>query len=148
MIASASDYDGDGDTTEGMYYEIAGLQEKLYAAIETYARKLPAHRSFTILPPTLLLCGRTKMVADTGDNGSAVRYTTWAGRLLMAAYNFRSHQGIPGAFAHGSSMIVQLLFDSITDLNTVISSPVDMSAAVRDDAGALRRQHRGIPPLG
>ena len=37
MVSSASDYDGDGDTTEGVYYEIEGLQEALYAAIQAYA---------------------------------------------------------------------------------------------------------------
>ena len=31
MVSSSKDYDGDGDANEGMYYEIEGLQNALYA---------------------------------------------------------------------------------------------------------------------
>ena len=136
MIASASDYDGDGDTTEGMYYEIAGLQEKLYAAIQVYAKEVAGTPIVydQASHPYFFADADEDGVADQAD-GKTVRYTTWTGRLLMAAYNYQVSLKDPGAFAHGNKYIVQLLFDSITDLNTVISAPVDMSAAVRDDAG-------------
>ena len=39
------------------------------------------------------------------------------------------------AFAHGGKYIIQLLYDSIEDLNIAISSPVDLSMANRIDAG-------------
>ena len=35
--AAAIDYDGDGNLTEGMYYEVDGLRAKLYQAIQAYA---------------------------------------------------------------------------------------------------------------
>ncbi|NIQ11394.1 MAG: hypothetical protein GWO08_16235, partial [Gammaproteobacteria bacterium] len=37
MLSSAVDYDGDGDIEEGIYFEIKGLKEQLYAAIQAYA---------------------------------------------------------------------------------------------------------------
>ncbi|MBI4730817.1 MAG: polyheme membrane-associated cytochrome C, partial [Chloroflexi bacterium] len=38
--SSAVDYDGDGNVTEGMYYEIEGLQQALYASIQSYANEI------------------------------------------------------------------------------------------------------------
>jgi hypothetical protein len=37
-LASVVDYDGDGDVQEGVYYEIEGLRNMLYAAIQAYAQ--------------------------------------------------------------------------------------------------------------
>lgn len=37
MEGSEVDYDGDGDMEEGMYYELEGCAEVLYAAIQAYA---------------------------------------------------------------------------------------------------------------
>jgi len=44
MQGTEKDYDGDGDKEEGVYYEIAGLQEILYQAIQTYATDVARHR--------------------------------------------------------------------------------------------------------
>ncbi len=46
MPGSQADYDGDGDITEGIYYEIEGVREYLYAAIQAYAADVAgtAHR--------------------------------------------------------------------------------------------------------
>jgi hypothetical protein len=41
----------------------------------------------------------------------------------------------PGAYAHGGKYIIQLLFDSLADLNTVIAEPVDQTAMRRIDSG-------------
>ncbi len=38
--ASLTDYDGDGDITEGIYYEITDLQNVLYELIRKYAREV------------------------------------------------------------------------------------------------------------
>ena len=40
MVSSAADYDGDGDTAEGMAVEIAGVQEALYQGILAYAKEV------------------------------------------------------------------------------------------------------------
>ncbi|MGC9333104.1 MAG: cytochrome C, partial [Anaerolineae bacterium] len=41
----------------------------------------------------------------------------------------------PGAYAHGGKYIIQLLYDSIEDLNQAVSQPVDLSNAHRIDHG-------------
>ena len=40
MAGSHVDYDNDGDISEGVYYEIAGLQEQLYSALQAYAAEV------------------------------------------------------------------------------------------------------------
>ena len=37
MAGSRSDFNGNGDTDEGIYYEMAGLQETLLKSIQAYA---------------------------------------------------------------------------------------------------------------
>ena len=80
---------------------------------------------------------------DTNDNGtvdadeanSDNRYASWTGRLLKAAYNYQLSVKDPGAFAHNAKYVIELLYDSIADLNTKLTTPVDLSAAHRIDAG-------------
>ena len=125
MAGSAVDYDGDGDVEEGIYYEIEGLQEALFQNIQAYAAEVAgsaiaydahAYPYFTDL-----------------DGGGA--YKAWTPRLLTAAYNYQVSVKDPGQYAHGGKYIIQLLHDSIADLNTVIPAPVDMATARRIDAG-------------
>ncbi|MBN2115346.1 MAG: hypothetical protein JW730_02175 [Anaerolineales bacterium] len=116
--ASAWDYDGDGDSGEGMFYEIEGLQGALLAEIQKYAADTagaeitydPAHHPYFL-----------------GTDGKA--YAKWTPRLLKAAYNYQVSVKDPGAFAHGNKYIVQLLYDSIEDLGG------DVTNFVRNDAG-------------
>ncbi len=77
--------------------------------------------------------------ADANDNGQVdegeERYATWTPRLLRAAYNYQVSNKDPGEFAHNGKYIIQLLYDSIADLNTAIAAPVDMAAMHRIDPG-------------
>ena len=130
MVSSNPDYDGDGDIEEGMYYEIEGLQTALYAEIQKYAAET-AGTGIVYDPaayPYWFADADGDGAADQGDNGPK-GYSTWTARLLKAAYNFQVSHKDPGAFAHGNKYIVQLLFDSITDLDG------DTSAFARTDAG-------------
>ena len=129
MVSSAKDYDGDGDVQEGMYYEIQGLQEILYAEMQKYA----ADKTGTGIVydaaafPYWFADANGDGTADQADSGAA-RFNTWTARLLKAAYNYQVSQKDPGAFAHGNKYIVQLLFDSIADLGG------DTSKLARTDA--------------
>ncbi len=137
MISSAPDYDGDGDVTEGMAGEIEGLQAALYTAIQSYATEkagLPIVYDAAAYP-YFFADKDADGKGDTNDSGGGVAYNAWTPRLLKAAYNYQVSIKDPGNFAHGNKYIVQLLFDSIEDLNTALSSPVDMSKMHRDDAG-------------
>ena len=137
MIASSKDYDGDGNVTEGIAQEIAGLQEALYAGIQAYAKEVAGTGIIydAATYPYFIADADGNGEADLNDTGGAVAYPTWTGRLLKAAYNYQVSVKDPGAFAHGNKYIIQLLFDSLEDLNTKLASPIDMSAMNRDDAG-------------
>jgi hypothetical protein len=63
------------------------------------------------------------------------QYNAWTGRLLQAAYNYQVSQKDPGAFAHGGKYIIQLLYDSIADLNDHVANPFDLSLLNREDPG-------------
>lgn len=131
--SSAVDYDGDGNVTEGMYFEIEGLQQALYAALQAYASEV-AGTPILYSPDSYPYFFADANANGTVDEGEG-NYTSWTPRLLKAAYNYQLSIKDPGSFAHGNKYIVQLLFDSIADLNTKLSNPVDMSAMHRDDAG-------------
>jgi hypothetical protein len=135
--ASSQDYDGDGNVEEGMFFEIQGLQEALYGAIQAYAKEVAGTGLVydQAAYPYFFADADGDGKGDTDDKGAGVRFTAWTPRLLKAAYNYQVSIKDLGAFAHGNKYIVQLLFDSIEDLNTKIAAPVDMSAMHRDDAG-------------
>ena len=133
MAGSLVDYDGDGDLEEGIAFEIAGLQELLYQAIQAYAADVSG------APVVYDSHAYPYFFNDDGngevDDGEAIfpnaSMHPGAPRLLKAAYNYQVSQKDPGAFAHGGKYIIQLLYDSIEDLNTGI----DISAANRIDHG-------------
>jgi hypothetical protein len=72
---------------------------------------------------------------EEGEANRDNRFLSWTPRLLKAAYNYQVSLKDPGGFAHGGKYLIQLLYDSITDLNSAISEPVDMAGAHRDDPG-------------
>jgi hypothetical protein len=131
MVSSAKDYDGDGNTTEGIYDEITGLQDLLYAQIRTYA-KAKTGTAIAYSPAAY-----PYWFADTNGDGKAGEdeavaangFKTWTARLLKAAYNYQLSVKDPGKFVHGGKYTIELLFDSIDDLGG------DVSKLARSDAG-------------
>jgi hypothetical protein len=119
MAGSLVDYDGDGDLEEGVFYETQGLQEILYAAMQDYAANV-AGTSIGYDAASY-----PYFFIDTNENGEvdedeAVRengFNAWTPRLLKAAYNYQVSLKDPGEFAHGGKYIIQLLYDSIEDLD-------------------------------
>ena len=75
-------------------------------------------------------------------------FDAWTPRLLKAAYNYQTSIKDPGAFAHGGKYIIELLYDSIEDLNTKLAEPVDMTALNRNRLRSLCRLGGSLPPLG
>jgi hypothetical protein len=135
MVSSAPDYDGDGDNAEGMYDELSGMRDALYSGMLAYAKDVAG---------TGLVydsAASPYFFADDDGDGKAdmkedapVRFTSWTPRLLKAAYNYQVSLKDPGAYAHGNKYIVQLLYDSLEDLNAKLGI-MDMSAMHREDAG-------------
>jgi hypothetical protein len=137
MEGSLVDYDGDGDTEEGIAVEIEGLQELLYQAIQVYAiEQAQAPIAYDVaMHPYFFLDTNKNGQADPDEANGDNRYNAWTARLAKAAYNYQMSLKDPGAFAHGGKYIIQLLYDSIEDLNTALSSPIDLSSANRIDDG-------------
>lgn len=128
---SKTDYDGSGDANEGMADEIGHLSDRLYAAMQAYAKSVagkPIVFSAEVYPYFFI---------DTNGNGSADkdelrfpnRYKSWTPRLMEAAYNYLFILKDPGAFAHNPIYTLQILYDSTADLGTKVS--VDLSKAKR-----------------
>jgi hypothetical protein len=127
------DYDGDGDMEEGIYYEIETLKEKLYEAIRQYALD-------TIHDPIVYDAhSHPYFFQDVNNNGIADEdedeYTSFTPRLLRAAYNYQVSLKDPNSYAHGGKYMIQLLYDSIQDLNSKFMVPVDMAGTHRGDEG-------------
>jgi len=124
MPGSLVDYDGDGDMEESVAAEITGMQELLYQAIQAYtANQIGTEAEYN--PDSYPYWFTT----------DGERFASWTPRLLRAAYNYQVAKKDAGAFAHGGKYIIQLLYDSIEDLNTVLAEPVDLSNAHRIDHG-------------
>jgi len=111
-LGTPIDYDGDGNTTEGVAMEISGLQDALYAAIQAYATNT-AGTSIAYDAASY-----PYFFVDANGNGQVDpdetdRYATWTPNLLRAAYNYQWAAKDPGKFAHNADYMMQVLFDSI-----------------------------------
>jgi hypothetical protein len=126
-----ADYDGDGDVREGRAAEISALKDKLYSAIQTYAKEITT-TAIAYNPDTHPYFFKD-LNADGKAEGqeavSANQWTTWTPRLLRAAYNYQFAKKDPGIFAHNPRYAVQILYDSLEDLGKRIT--VDMTGLVR-----------------
>jgi hypothetical protein len=126
---STVDYDGDGDTEEGIAGEIDGMRARLYAAIQDYARNVTG-TPIVYAPnvfPYFFIDTNGNGQPDEDETNSDSRYNAWTPRLWKASYNYHVSLRDPGAYAHGAPYILQLLYDSIEDLNQAVSTPIDMS---------------------
>jgi len=114
-----TDFDGDGDTDEGLAGEIETMEEALYAAMQAYAAD-------TAGTPLLYNGSRYPyFFADPNGNGEIDEgegsFASWTPRLLRAAYNYQYALKDPGAFAHNGTYVMQFLYDSIEDLGGDVS---------------------------
>jgi hypothetical protein len=135
--SSASDYDGDGNVKEGMADEITGLQTMLYGAMQAYAKDvLQSGIVYDVAAyPYFFEDKDGDGKTDKNAEGGNVGFTSWTPRLLKAAYNYQVSLKDPGAYAHGNKYIVQLLHDSIEDLNAKLATKLDLSKVEREDPG-------------
>ncbi len=137
LQGSMVDYDGDGRLTEGIYYEIEGLRELLYQAMQAYGNEVTgaaiAYSADSY--PYFFNDGNGNGIVDEEeairDNG----YASWTARLAKAAYNYQLSLKDPGGFAHNGKYIIELLYDSIEDLNGALSAPIALAGMHRIDAG-------------
>lgn len=137
MPGSLVDYDGDGDMSEGIYFEIEDLRTILYTSMQAYAAEVSGtpivydDHSY----PYFFIDGDGNGEITEGEAAFPNRYNAWTPRLAKAAYNYQASLKDPGRYAHGGKYMIQLIYDSIADLNGGLASPVDMSALSRIDHG-------------
>ncbi len=118
---SSTDYDGDGDSSEGMYYEIMGLQTKLFAAIQNYGTNTAGTAIVydAVTYPYYFIDTNENGIADADELAFSNQYNAWTPRLLKAAYNYQTSLKDPGGHVHNGEYIAQLLDTSIDDLEMV-----------------------------
>jgi hypothetical protein len=133
MFGSLVDYDGDGDIEEGIYYEIEGLREMLFTAMQTYATEVSGKPIIYDTARYPYFFGDVDGNGEIGDEEGG--YDAWTARLAKAAYNYQVSLKDPGAYVHGGKYVIQLLYDGIEDLNQAIAEPIDLAAANRIDHG-------------
>jgi hypothetical protein len=136
-LGSCTDYDGDGDIEEGLYYEIRDIMEKQLDTIKAYARAIVrkpiAYDEHT--HPYWYFDTNGNGIADSSEVVSTNAYNAFTVRLLKAAYNYQVAKKDPNNYAHGGKYIIQLLYDSIEDMNGALAAPTDLSEMHRDDEG-------------
>ena len=125
------DYDGDGNTKEGIAGEIDTLHRALGRAIAAYAKRVAgksivydAHKHpyfFTDLNAN----GRV----DAGEATRANAYKSWTPRLVRAVYNYQFIAKDPGAYAHNPPYALQILYDSLESLGAKV--PVGLAKLKR-----------------
>ncbi|MHC4959853.1 MAG: Ig-like domain-containing protein [Planctomycetota bacterium] len=139
MKSSATrDYDGDGNLTEGLYFELDTLRGMLLTAIKAYAEEVITKK----------ICYDSHSYPywfnDTDGDGNCSegeanygnQFKDFTPRLLKATFNYQFAVKDPGGFTHNGKFIIQLLHDSIADLNaSAMTTKVDLSEADRNDQG-------------
>jgi hypothetical protein len=136
MPGSLADFDGDGDVTTGIYYEIYNLRSLLFDLIQAYASDVVgAPIGYADGHPYWFndLDGDGVISAEEWNRGNA--YASFTPRLLAATYNYQVTKKDPGAYAHNAKYTIQLIYDSIEDLAGALDANV-MAGIVRpgDDA--------------
>jgi len=115
---SSADFDGNGDTSEGIAAEINAVEGQLLQAIMSYGKDVAgtaiAYDEHAY--PYFFQDGDGSGAIEEGEAKFPNRYQSWTPRLLKAAYNFQYVQKDPGVFTHNPYYALQLMHDSIADL--------------------------------
>ena len=128
---SPTDFDGDGDTAEGIAAPIAELHDRLGTAIQRYAVEragVPVVYASAAYPYFFVDKDGDGAVSE-GEAAYPNRYQSWTPRLVKAAYNYQLVAKEPAIFAHNPHYALQLLYDSIDSLSERVE--VDMSGLTR-----------------
>lgn len=128
---SPSDFDGDGDTSEGIAGPIAELHSRLGDAIQRYAAEtagVPLVYASSAYP-YFFIDGDGDGAVTAGEAAYPNRYQSWTPRLLKAAYNYQLVAKEPAIFTHNPHYALQLLFDSLESLSESVE--VDMAGLMR-----------------
>lgn len=130
LSTDSRDYDGDGNTTEGIAHEIEALRLMLLAEIQAYGADVAgAQIGYGKGYPYFFVDTDGDGAIDDAEGQRANAYNAWTPRLLAAAYNFQFVTKDPGGYAHNPHYSLQTLYDSIADL--AAASGREMPSIVR-----------------
>lgn len=128
---SPIDFDGDGDTKEGIANPIASMHEKLETAISRYGSEVAGtaivYHSGSY--PYFFIDSNGDGTASADEAIFPNRYQSWTPRLLRAAYNYQVIAKDKAIYAHNPHYALQLLYDSLENLSEQVD--VDMSGLAR-----------------
>jgi hypothetical protein len=126
FYGSFVDYDGDGNITEGIFYEIETIKERLYSTIRAYAKDVigkPIAYDENAYP-YFFNDKNDNGVVDSDEADTSNGYKSFTARLLKASYNLHVSIKDPCSYVHNGKYIVELLYDSIEDLNLKLGNGV------------------------
>jgi hypothetical protein len=131
------DYDGDGNITEGIYWELVTMSEYLYNAMWSYSKDICGtpivYESHTY--PYWFKDNNENGMADPDEANYGNQFRLYTPRLMKAAYNYQVYQKDPGGFAHGGKYMIQLLYDSLMSINGANLNPIALPHLHRNDEG-------------
>ncbi len=125
-----TDYDGDGDNLELLADEVATYGMRVIAAMQQYTtdNALPGIVYDAHAYPYFFVDVDGSGVADNGEANFGNRYTAFDAALLKGSFNYQYWQKETGAWAHNTTYVLQVLYDTIEDLGG------DLSGLTRPDA--------------
>lgn len=125
-----TDFDGDGDVTEGISDPIADLHARLYGAIQNYAADVAGKPIiYADSYPYFFIDSDGDGAVSEGEAAFPNRYDAWTPRLLKATYNYQFVAKDKAAYVHNPHYALQLLYDTLEDLSGSVD--VDMAAMAR-----------------
>ncbi len=113
------DFDGDGNATEGLYFEIWPIMVPgLLAEIQQYAGTVIGTNIAydPVTYPYFFKDNNGNGIVDPDEANFANGYNLFDATLLKAAYNYQVVQKDPCGYVHNGQYIIQLLYDSTRDL--------------------------------
>jgi hypothetical protein len=120
-LSHKEDYDGDGNTSEGIAGEISTMTEALYAALQAKAAESDTPIVYNQASyPYFFADENGNGVLDEGEGS----FSAWTPRLLKAAYNLQYVTKDPGTFAHNGVYMMEVLYDAINDVGGDVTSMV------------------------
>ena len=117
-------YNGIGGTTDTLEEEVATFGNGVLTAMQAYANANNldpiGYDSHTY--PYFLTDTNNNGVIDGAEADRSNGYSDWDDALLKASFNYQFWQKEPGAWAHNTEYMIQILYDAIEDLNGDVSN--------------------------
>jgi hypothetical protein len=128
-----ADIDGNGKV-ESLRLEIEGMKSKLVAALRAYSVALGQPDMCFVIDASNGMADQPYVYADTAaacnTGANTTPYNKFTARSLRASFNYMAIQNDPGAWAHNPRYAIEILYDSIADLNAGIVAKVTTAPPV------------------